>query len=219
MARVLDMTGQRIGRLVVIGRGENDPFGTAKWICQCDCGKKAIIRGTSLRNGDTRSCGCFRSEADNPKGFIHGRSGTRIYDEYRDMLKRCRKGYKNHDRYYDRGIRVCEEWQPENNGLFNFLNWAENNGYKSDLTLDRIDNDGDYSPDNCRWATRKQQANNRKTTIFIEIDGETKSLKEWCEYYNMPYNTVRKRYRDMKWDIYRALGTPIKSHRPYRKRK
>lgn len=209
MGQFIDLTGQEFGWLKVIERdtAKTKRSDGVKWRCKCICGKTVLVRGKCLRLGETKSCGCYRKVSDNPRGFIHGYTGNRIYAEYIDMLKRCRPDYRNHKRYYDRGIYACDEWKGEN-GVHAFFNWAEHSGYDDKLTLDRIDNDKGYSPENCRWATRKQQANNRSTTIKITREGRTQSLKEWCEELNMDYRMVLNRYRVLGWNIERALTEP-----------
>ena len=109
--------------------------------------------------------------------------------------------------YGQRGIYICDEWLGEN-GFDNFVNWAANNGYEVGLTIDRIDNDKGYAPDNCQWVTRKYQSNHKRNNVYVTIDGETKTLAEWCEFYGKPYPRTEARYRKMGWGIKDALFTP-----------
>lgn len=130
---------------------------------------------------------------------------TRLYRCYDSMKTRCyNKNFIRYDRYGGRGIKVCDEWL---NDIESFFKWALDNGYRDDLTLDRIDNDGDYEPNNCRWSTKKEQANNMRTTIFIEIDGVTKPLQEWCEIYGINQHTVysRRSYGKSGRDLFRPV--------------
>lgn len=142
---------------------------------------------------------------DNPC-YLHGESHTRLHDIWMSMLKRCKagNGYA-HERYYYRGIRVCDEWQE----YIPFRDWALENGYADDLTIERIDVNGNYCPENCKWIPLKKQARNRTTTFWIEYNGEKVSLAEACEREGQDYKIVHWRYKH-GWDIYKALYTPIK---------
>ena len=189
-----DLTGKKFGKLEVIG--VHDTVGRKTYyVCQCDCGNVKVVRSDSLISGATKSCGCIKKEQGKTNltaNHRHKMSGTRIYETWQDMKRRCyNKQNARYDRYGGRGIKVCEEWL---NDFQSFYDWAINNGYSDDLTIDRIDNDGNYEPSNCRWSTVKEQCNNRSSNINITIGNATKSLMSWCEIFNVDYKKVHARY-------------------------
>lgn len=193
-ARYKDLTGQKFGRLTVIGLNDTDTRKTY-WICQCDCGNIKTVRSDSLQSGAVRSCGCMKKEQDKEnlsKNHKHKMSGSRLYEIWQGMKSRC---YNVHDarysRYGGRGIIVCDEWK---NDFDSFYHWSIENGYDNSLTIDRIDNDKNYCPDNCRWADAKTQARNRSTNIEITIGNATKTLTEWCEIFDLDYKVVYAKY-------------------------
>ena len=147
--RKIEMKGRRFGQLTVIEEGTKTGKETM-WVCVCDCGNKVTVNGNSLRQGKTVSCGCHRKTLL----VTHGLYQTRLHRIWRGMKQRCSNPNKQHyDRYGGRGIKVCDEWE---NDFQAFYNWAMSNGYRDDLTIDRIDNDGDYEPSNCQWITQAE---------------------------------------------------------------
>lgn len=193
--RVHDLTGQKFGRLTVIGIDDAKQTKQTYWICQCDCGKIKSVRSDGLLRGGTKSCGCYKSEQDAirvAKNHKHKQSGTRLYHIWQGMKGRCNNPHDpNYHRWGGRGISVCEEWASD---FTAFYQWALNNGYQEDLTIDRIDNDGNYEPSNCQWSTSKMQARNRRSNTKITIGNSTRTLTEWCEIFDLDKKTVRTRY-------------------------
>ena len=198
-----DIKGKRYGRLLVIERAESASQ-TTTWLCQCDCGKRKIVSANNLKSGHTTSCGCYSKELTRSRSLTHGMTNKRIYRIWKEMKDRCNNpnslSYKN---YGGRGITVCDEW---NNNPMAFVRWSYANGYKSDLSIDRIDVNGNYEPSNCRWADTLTQARNRRNTVYVEYRGVEKPLAEWCELLNLPYEKTRKRIRIENWDVEKAFG-------------
>lgn len=186
-----DEIGNRYGRLLVIGRAENCKQGQARWRCRCDCGKECVVTGSNLRRGKQVSCGCYghsvRSSNDVPTELRQGR----IYRIWQRMIYRCTNPNNNRYAFYGgRGIKICDEWL---NDFKVFYEWAIDNGYADDLSIDRINVDGNYEPSNCRWATAKEQARNTSRTRYLTIAGETKPLMEWCEIYRVSHKSANTR--------------------------
>lgn len=192
--KVHDLTGQLFGRLTVIGIDDRGIKRTY-WYCLCSCGNYKSVRSDSLLNGAIKSCGCLKKEQDRinlTAHHSHKQSGTRLYKIWQGIKNRC---YNKHNISYHcyggRGIIVCDEWK---DNFIAFYKWAINNGYSENLTIDRIDVNGIYCPENCRWATIEEQNNNRTTNINITIGNATKSLKKWCELFDLEYHTILARY-------------------------
>ena len=206
MSRAIDETGNRYGRLLVLERSDGID-GRAAWLCECDCGNHVIVKGKELRNGHTRSCGCLIHDITVNRNTKHGdatrSSRTRLYGIWLNMIARCnnpgRAQYKN---YGGRGISVCDEWQKS---YESFKNWAMQSGYCDDFTIDRMDVDGLYCPDNCRWVNRKTQNNNKRNNIVVEFRGERHSISEWSQITNIKYSTLYMRLVHYGWTPERAL--------------
>ena len=201
MGSVIDLTGKRFGRLVVIKRMKNSKDGKAMWLCRCDCGNKTIVPTCNLNSGHSKSCGCITAESASKRNKKHGDRHTRLYGIWTNMKTRCANGNCNRSRYYhEKGIFVCEEWE----SYENFKKWSLENGYNDSLTLDRIDNSKGYEPSNCRWATYKQQERNKTNNHVISYNGMSKTMVEWSEILGINYGTLRSRiYRG--WSIQRAF--------------
>lgn len=206
MPKYKDLSGMRFGRLTVEEQAGRSKDGRVLWRCSCDCGKEKITESTSLIRGITKSCGCLAIEPIKKISTKHGKSGERIYTIWREIKSRCNKtNDKSYKHYGGRGIKMCDEWY---NSFDVFYDWATNNGYSENLTIDRIDNDGNYCPENCRWATVKEQSNNRRTNRNITYNGETHTVSEWATLFGKDYGTILARL-NRGWSIGDALNREI----------
>lgn len=180
-ARMVDLTGMKFGKLTPLYVLDNKRSGTSRiWHCKCDCGKFVDVPTNALREEHTRSCGCLRD--DNTK--FRTPEEKRLSHIHYLMLRRCYNEKSTAFKWYGgRGIKVCDEWRAD---VFEFIRWALSNGYANDLTLDRINVDGNYEPSNCRWVTMKIQANNKTTNKLVTVDGETLTISQWSERVNVP---------------------------------
>lgn len=183
-----NLVGKKFGKLLVLEKYKNSKNGRTQWLCKCDCGNFSVVKTYRLTTGQTLSCGCKKFESHNKK---HGMKNTRIYSIWCGMKKRC---YNHNDKKYKSygavGIEVCEEWKSD---FESFYNWSIKNGYSENLTIDRINLKGNYSPENCRWITNLDQQNNKSNNVFIEYNGEVKTISEWCRKYNKNYKRVYNR--------------------------
>lgn len=210
-----NLLNQRFGRLVVVEelpKQKRNPF----WKCKCDCGNYSCCTSGNLKSGKIVSCGCLKLEKLLQRSTTHNQRHTHLYEVWKGIRQRCknpkRKGYHN---YGGRGITICEEWDKSFQA---FYDWSYANGYSTEnqkneklkLTIDRIDNNGNYEPSNCRWVDRKTQASNMRTTKLITINGETKCLAEWFRNYNISSWTYYTRIK-YGWTIEEALTKPIGS--------
>jgi hypothetical protein len=193
-----DLTGERFGKLTAVKfshRKEAHYF----WLFICDCGNEIIARTDSVGK-KTFSCGCFQKE----KVTTHKETKTRLYRIRRGMINRCyRQENKDYLFYGGRGISICEEWK---NSYEAFRDWANANGYTDDLSIDRIDPDGNYEPSNCQWVSSKKQANNRHGNRLITFNNETRTATQWNEFLGYPRDLIFNRL-SAEWPIKKALST------------
>lgn len=191
MGTFIDLLGQKFGRLTVVERMPNNKRKQAVWKCCCDCGNEIIVEAGHLRSGHTQSCGCYGRDRASEHNTIHGMKGTKLFSVYHSMKGRCYNlTDKKYYRYGARGIVICDEWL---NNPSSFFDWAIKNGYRNGLSIDRIDNDGNYCPENCRWVEDKIQANNKSTNIIVEHNGVSKTISEWANFLELNYSTVKAR--------------------------
>ena len=211
---IKNLAGLKFGRLTAIKPANNTEQGRAQWLCRCDCGGEKIAQAAYLNRGDTRSCGCLaleqkRNAAQSKCHEMSKRNLRREYSSWQAMNDRCYKpsaiGFEN---YGGRGICVCDRWR------HSFENFVSDMGLRPDeMTLDRIDNDFDYSPANCRWSTRKEQANNRRNNRIITIDGEAMNVQQWAERLGIDCHIIHTRLYLGK-DERTAVLQPVRHHHP-----
>lgn len=199
-----DLTGKKFNKLTVLERVCKENTKQTYWICRCECGKETITTSAHLKNGHTKSCGCIQKEVVKKYFTTHNMTNTKLYKVWRAIIDRTEyssnKRYKN---YGDRGIKMCKEWRKD---FKNFYNWAINNGYKEGLTIDRINVNGDYEPNNCRWVTWEEQENNRTNNHYITYKVETHTMKQWSEILGIKYSTLSNRLNSYNWDIERCFN-------------
>lgn len=205
-----DLSGMRFGHWIVLRRGKNIGNCVA-WLCKCDCGTERLVQGTSLKGGLSKSCGCKKSENHFK---THGQSNTRLYSIWQQMKNRTLSpsNHKYND-YGGRGIKVCNEWLT----FESFMQWALTHGYSDKLQIDRIDVNGNYEPSNCRWVGKRENMLNRRNTLIVSYKGETKPLLTLCEELGIPYRTIYNRIYTYGWTPEKALSTPVRKRKEYRK--
>ena len=199
MGKISDMLEQRYGRLVVKERLDNSQSGMPRVLCACDCGKEHETSVASIRNGHTRSCGCLRKELLTS----HGKHKSSEYESWHGMIQRCAsESRRGHANYGGRGITVCARWL-----LFEHVHADMGDKPSPKHSLDRRDNNGPYSKDNCRWATRSEQQNNRRNTVFLTVDGVTKALTDWARQLGVSRHFLAHRKR-AGWSDVEIITTP-----------
>lgn len=200
MGKLIDIVGQRYGRLLVVGFIERRNKHSI-YKCLCDCGREVEASSNILRVGKKKSCGCYNSELIKTRSTTHGLTMHPLFRTWCDMKNRCY--YVKHNRFLNyggKGIKVHEPWL----NFINFYNWATNNGWEKGLTIDRIDNNKNYEPNNCKFSTIKQQNRNRTTCKYIEYNGQKMTIVEWSEKLNIPYGTLQSRLK-RGWSVEKAF--------------
>lgn len=194
-----DLTGRRFERLLVIRRVQNMGNANTKWLCKCDCGNESFVQGGALKDGRVRSCGCLHKETVTK----HGMHKSKTYSSWSAMKDRCTNHNKKVFKYYGgRGISYCKEWE-------NFETFLSDMGDKPEGTsLDRIDNNLGYSPENCKWSTHKEQLRNTRATTYLKFRGVKKSLQEWAEELEISSVTLKSRI-NRGWSIKDTLTRPV----------
>lgn len=176
-----DLTGMKFGKLTVICRADDyvQPNGnkSTQWLCSCECGKNKIVKAAYLVSSHTVSCGCYAKDLLKKRSIKHGKRQTRIYRTWCGIKRRCyNKNDKAYKHYGERGVTICEQWKDD---FSSFYNWATKNGYTDELSIDRIDNNGNYCPENCRWVTAKEQNRNYSRNHNITFNGITMCITDW----------------------------------------
>jgi len=209
----LELTGKRFGKLIVTGYFgmKNDH---SYWNCHCDCGNDTVVSGTALNNGKSLSCGCYIAESKT----THGLSSHPLYHVYSSMKQRCyNSNCKDYYLYGEKGVHICDEWLGDS-GFVNFYQWSMDNGYCEGLEIDRIDSDGNYCSQNCRYVDDIKQANNTKRNLRFTINNKNKTFQEWCRFYNVNPDAVYTRILN-GWDIKEALETKTNGKQHFKKDK
>ena len=211
MGKIIDMTGWVMSehgvpdsRWKVIERSKSLDGKNSFWLCECSCDNhtRKIIARHSLVSGNSKSCGCLSAEETSKRVSTHKMSGSRLHNIWKSMKERC---YNiNHDQYKDyggRGISICEEWKDD---FISFYNWAISNGYSDNLTIDRVDNNKNYCPENCKWSTRKEQNNNQRTNHLLTYNNKTQTMAQWAEEIGLNPRTLQTRI-SRGWNVQDAL--------------
>lgn len=205
MSRLINLTDKRFGRLLVLSRRPNQGNSTM-WFCSCICGNTTIVNGSSLKQSLTQSCGCLRLEAVKAATGTHGMVDTSEYDAWTNIKGRCynKKNPKYKD-YGERGITVSNEWRES----FETFYYDMGPRPSTEHSIDRIENNESYSKENCRWATREEQGNNKRNNLLHDFDGQLMTLSRWCRELKLSYHTVYQRIYIYEMSFEEAIATPI----------
>lgn len=206
MPKKKDITGERFARLVALYPIPGSRISPRKWACRCDCGTISNVLTRDLLSGNTTSCGCYIRELHANRMRTHGLAHTPTYNTWASMLARCNNPKSDKYNYYGgRGIKVCERWQ-------HFALFLQDMGERPSkgYSLDRLDNNGDYEPENCRWASKRTQSRNRNSNIVVEYQGLSLCLTEWAERLDVSYETLRQRIQRYGWSVEKAFNDPVR---------
>lgn len=206
--KVVISAGMRFSRLVTIQEAGRTKQQYVLWACRCDCGKTVTVASSHLRSGNSRSCGCLSSDTTSQRNRTHGPSGTRVYRIWEHIHKRCSvPSHNDHKDYGGRGIRVCERWS-------SFEAFFADMGHppSEDHSIDRRDTNGHYEKDNCKWSTNVEQANNRRNTVFLTLNGVSRSRSDWARELGLSPGAIKARQR-LGWPDDRILTTPPDTRR------
>ena len=202
MSAFIDLTCQKFSRWTVL-----EYKGQGKWLCKCECGNLKEVRSSHLKNGASKSCGCYGHEVLMKRNVTHGDNKTPLHYHWLDIKKRCSNPkFRQYKDYGGRGIYVCEEWIRD---FTAFRDWSLANGYQDGLTIDRIDNDGPYAPWNCRWTDRVTQNNNKRNNHTLTVNGKTKTLTQWAKMFGVGEAAIRKRLKQ-GWSEKDAVCKPVR---------
>lgn len=204
MPKLMDLTGKIYGRLTVVSFSRKG--NKYNWNCICSCGSTTTVQSGNLKNGHTKSCGCLNREVLITHGESIDNKTTKEYRAFRHILERCYKAtHESYANYGGRGIKVCDRWR---NSFENFLT-DMGRAPSSKHSIDRKENDGNYEPGNCRWATKKEQQNNTRSCKMLSYKGKTQTLSNWCSELNLRYSTIRSRIYEYGWTLDEALQIKI----------
>ena len=201
----LDLTGKVFGKWKVLSYSFTKSYHDY-WHCICECGNEKDVRDYNLISGKSKSCGCQCKDLPQKFQKTHGKTNTRLYKIWCAMKHRCENpaSEKSKKNYKDRGITICKEWHD----FINFQKWALENGYADNLSIDRIDNNGNYCPENCKWSTAKEQAQNRRSNVFVTYNNKTQTISQWADELNIKRKTLTERLRK-GWSVERAFTYPV----------
>lgn len=214
MGKFNDLTGKRFGRYTVVERAPDHISASGRhrsqWKCVCDCGTEMLVMGENLTSGNSKSCGCLQKDAVSAANSTHGQAESKLYGVWCAMKHRCYNAQDPHYSLYGgRGITMCDEWR---NDYAEFQRWAIEAGYqegaaRGQCTIDRIDNDKGYCPENCRWATSREQMNNVRYNHYLEYNGERHTIAEWSRITQIPYDKILNRINKLGHTPEKALTT------------
>jgi hypothetical protein len=214
MGRYVDQTGKTFGRLTCLSRVGTDPQERSLWLCECSCGNKKVIVLPNLTSGVTKSCGCLQREVSRKRNTTHSKSvdsngnAPRLYGIWRNMKQRCyNPKATKFEIYGGRGISVCDDWRFD---YMKFHVWSMSNGYADHLSIDRIEGDDGYYPENCRWISVSRQNMNKNNNRFVVYNGQEKTLMEWSKELGIKFTTLKARLDQYGWSVDEAFNKPVK---------